>query len=209
MRPSRVVGGEWFTPGDGGAPRCCGVPSSPRALPWGFTLVELLVALTLAGVVVLLAHRLFTAATEAARTVRATRAAVDREANARRWLQAAALSLDVGQSVGDGFEGRPDHLRFSTWLETADGWFARRRVALGQDGTAFVAVVDQADTIALATDVEVVAFDYLLVPGEDAKWVEEWVSEVSAPLAIRLRLRRRARDGGRADTMLVLVKERG
>ena len=209
MRRSGVVGGERFALRQGGAPRRTGAIHPPRTTPWGFTLVEVLVALTLAGLVVLLAHGLFAAATGAARTVQEARAALDREANARRWLQAAALSLDVGQQSGDGFEGRPDRLRFSTWLESADGWFTRRRVALAQDGGSFVAVLDQADTIALATDVDGVAFDYLLEPGADTKWVREWISPVSAPLAIRLRVGRGTRDGGRVDTLLVLVKERG
>jgi prepilin-type N-terminal cleavage/methylation domain-containing protein len=173
--------------------------------PLGFTLVEVLVALTISGIVVLLAHRLFAAATEAARTVEDTRAALNREANARRWLQAAALSLDVGQQAGDGFEGRSDRLAFSTWLETAKGWFARRRVELRSESGLFAAVVDQADTVVLAEDIDAVAFDYLLEPGADSKWVREWISPVSAPLAIRLRLRH----GTMVDTLLFLVKERG
>ena len=176
-----------------------------KRTPLGFTLVEVLVALTISGIVVLLAHRLFAAAAEAARTVEATRAALDREANARRWLQTAAVSLDVGQQAGDGFEGRPDRLTFSTWLETPDGWFARRRVALGLDGRGFIATVDQADTLVLADNVGSVAFDYLLEPGADTKWVREWISPVSAPLAIRVRLT----SATRVDTLLFLVKERG
>jgi hypothetical protein len=155
--------------------------------------------------VVLLAHRLLAAATEAARTVQYARAALDREANARRWLQAAALSLDVGQGAGDGFEGRADRLAFSTWLETSDGWFARRRVALGLGSRGFIAAVDQADTLVLVDNVRTVAFDYLLEPGADTKWVREWISPVSAPLAIRLRLA----SASRVDTLLLLVKERG
>jgi prepilin-type N-terminal cleavage/methylation domain-containing protein len=199
----------WDAPQHDGAPTRTVKPHTPHPTPFGFTLVELLVALTLASLVVLLAHRLFAAATEAARTVQEARAALDREANARRWLQAAALSVDVGQQAGDGFEGRPGRLSFSTWLEAPDGWFARRRVALGQDAGSFVAVVDQADTIALMTDADAVAFDYLLEPGADTKWVREWISPVSAPLAIRLRVERRTGDGGRVDTLLLLVKERG
>ena len=176
-----------------------------RRATLGFTLVEVLVALMIGGTVVLLAHRLFAAATEAARTVASTRAALDREANARRWLQAAALSLDVGQQAGGGFEGRADRLAFSTWLETPDGWFVRRRVALGLDSRGLIAAVDQVDTLVLADAVHAVAFDYLLEPGADTKWVREWISPVSAPLAIRVR----GTHARGVDTLLVLVKERG
>lgn len=179
----------------------------------GFTLLELLVALAVAGVVVLLAHRLFAAATDGGRRLVAARAALDRTANGHRWLQAAFLSLDVGQMAGDEFAGRPDHLRFTTWLETAGGWFEPRRVELAVDRGRFVASVeDRWEPVVLADSVAHVAFDYLLEPGTATTWVAEWVSPVSAPLAVRVRVARRPTgDAGRltVDTLLLLIKERG
>ena len=60
------------------------------------------------------------------------------------------------------------------------------------------------------TDLE---FDYLLEPGAESRWVKEWVSPVTAPVAIRLRVTtgRESGDGGRVvtDTLLFLIKERG
>lgn len=174
----------------------------------GFTLLELLVALTLSGIVVLLAHAIFAAVTDGARQVQAARVALDREANARRWMQAALLSLDVGSDSAAGpFEGRPDRMAFGAWLETSGGWFERRRVELRRNGTDFVA-----NTMALTDSVTDVAFDYLLEPGENTKWVREWISPVSAPLAVRIRVRRGRGNGDRGvvvDTLLVLIKERG
>lgn len=179
----------------------------------GFTLLELLVALAVAGVVVLLAHRLFATATDSGRRLVAARAALDRTANARRWLQAAFLSLDVGQVAGDEFAGRPDHLRCTTWLETVGGWFEPRRIELAVDRGRFVASVgDRWDPVVLADSVAHVAFDYLLEPGAATTWVAEWVSPVSAPLAVRVRVARRPTpEGSRlsVDTLLLLIKERG
>src|SRR5690242_12765359 len=167
----------------------------------GFTLLELLVALTVSGIVVLLAHAVFTAVTDAGRAVRETRLALDRESNARRWMEAALLSLDVGSDSAAGpFEGRPDRMAFSAWLETSGGWFERRRIELRRDGTNF-----DADSMMLADSVTDVAFDYLLEPGEDTKWMREWISPVSAPLAVRIRITRLAA----TDTLLLLIKERG
>jgi len=178
----------------------------------GFTLVELLVALVIAGLVVLLAHRLFAAATNSGHRLVAARAALDRTANARRWLQAAFFSLDVGQEAGDEFAGRPDHLRFTTWVETAGGWFEPRRIELVVDRGRFLAVVGDGEPLILADGVAQVAFDYLLEPGANTKWVAEWVSPVSAPLAVRLRvarLREGEADAATVDTLLLLIKERG
>lgn len=173
----------------------------------GFTLLELLVALTVSGIVVLLAHAVFTAVTDAGRDVRNARLALDREANARRWMEAALLSLDVGSDSAGPFEGRPDRMAFGAWLETSGGWFERRRIELRRNGTSF-----DADSMILADSVTDVAFDYLLEPGEDTKWVREWISPVSAPLAVRIRIERgRGKwDGGMVvDTLLLLIKERG
>src|SRR5205814_2738863 len=88
----------------------------------GFTLIEVLVALTIGAIVVLLAHELFGAVAERGRTLTSARTALDRSANAHRWLDATFLSLDVGTDGAGGFDGRADQATFSTWLLTADGW---------------------------------------------------------------------------------------
>jgi len=184
-------------------------PSTPA----GFTLIEVLVALTIGAVVVLLAHELFGAVAERGRTLTVARAALDRVTNARRWLDAAFLSLDVGTEGASGFEGRPDHATFTAWLLTPDGWFERRQITLGAERGRLLAGVTPGTSLDLVDSVNDVQFDYLLEPGADSRWVREWVSPVSAPVAVRLRVTKagnRKRDtGNMVDTMLFLIKERG
>jgi prepilin-type N-terminal cleavage/methylation domain-containing protein len=178
----------------------------------GFTLVEVLVALTISGLVVLLAHQLFSAVADRGKTLTVTRTALDRAANARRWLDATFLSLDVGTDGASGFDGRPDHAAFTTWLLTPDGWFERRQVTLGAEQGRLRALVTPGAPIMLMDSLTDVQFDYLLEPGAESRWVREWVSPVSAPVAIRMRLERPGkREGERlvADTLLFLIKERG
>ncbi len=178
----------------------------------GFTLIEILVALTIGAVVVLLAHELFGAVADRGRTLIAARTALDRSANARRWLDATFLSLDVGTDGASGFEGRPDHAGFTAWLVTADGWFERRQVTLGAQQGLLRAIVTPGTPIALADSVSDAQFDYLLEPGAESRWVREWVSPVSAPVAVRLRVSRAGKGEGAGvatDTLLFLIKERG
>jgi hypothetical protein len=67
-----------------------------------------------------------------------------------------------------------------------------------------------AGTVVLREGVTDVAFDYLLEPGADTKWVREWVSPVSAPLAVRLRIAGcGSGEAGCVDTLLFLIRERG
>jgi prepilin-type N-terminal cleavage/methylation domain-containing protein len=179
----------------------------------GFTLIEVLVALTIGAVVVLLAHQLFAGIAARGRTLVAARTALDRAANARRWLEATFLSLDVGTDGASGFDGRPEHVGFSAWLVTADGWFERRQVALGADQRRLRAMVTPGTPIALMDSVSDVQFDYLLEPGAESRWVREWVSPVSAPVAVRMRIEKVGcgiRGAGCVvDTLLFLIKERG
>jgi len=185
----------------------------PRTTQSGFTLVEVLVALTIAAVVVLLAHQLFAAVADRGKSLMAARTALDRAANARRWLDAAFLSLDVGTDGAGGFEGRLDQVAFTTWLLTPDGWFERRIVSLARQDNRLVATVTPGREIALSDSVADVAFDYLLEPGAESKWVREWVSPVSAPVAVRMRITQagsgKRETGNVVDTLLFLIKERG
>jgi len=190
----------------------CSAFRLPRSA-FGFTLIEVLVALTIAAVVVLLAHQVFAAVAERGRTLVAARDSLDRAANARRWLKATFLSLEVGTDSAGGFDGRADRIEFAAWQRTPDGWFERRRIALGHDGDQLVASVTPGEPVALIDGVTGIAFDYLLEPGAGSRWVREWVSPVSAPVAIRIRVARGGGtgDGGRVvtDTLLLLIKERG
>jgi prepilin-type N-terminal cleavage/methylation domain-containing protein len=183
----------------------------------GFTLIEVMVALALSALVVLLAHRMFTGVADGATRLTEARRVLDREANAGRWLLAAFGSLDAGQADGS-FDGHPDRVEFASWQVTPTGWFSRRRITLMRDGTHLVALTSPGDTIVLSDSVSDLQLDYLLdvdsegqsdstpgAPGERARFVREWISPVSAPIAIRLRISR----AERVDTLFVIVGPRG
>ncbi|HYL55356.1 MAG TPA: prepilin-type N-terminal cleavage/methylation domain-containing protein [Gemmatimonadales bacterium] len=178
----------------------------------GFTLIEVLVALTVGVTVVLVAHQLFAAIVDQGKMLTGVRTALDRAANARRWLRVAFLSLDVGTEGTGGFDGRQNHATFTTWLLTPDGWFERRQVELGRERDALVATITPGSPIRLIDSVTDVELDYLFEPGGESRWVREWVSPVSAPLAVRIRVKRSEKAEGPkpvTDTLLLLVKERG
>jgi prepilin-type N-terminal cleavage/methylation domain-containing protein len=169
----------------------------------GFTLIEVMVALTIASSVVIAAHQIFAGVADGSKAIADARGALDRTSNGRRWLKAAFLSLEPP------FDGRANRMSFTSWQDTPGGWFRPKSVVLTleQDRLTAHAADQSIDLREGATDV---AFDYLLEPGADTKWVREWVSPVSAPLAIRLRIGGCGkRDAGCVDTLLFLVKERG
>jgi prepilin-type N-terminal cleavage/methylation domain-containing protein len=195
----------------------------------GFTLIELMVALVLGGLVVLLAHRTFGVAAELGGRVAAGRQAHDRAMNARRFLAAAFGSLEVGTVRNTGFLGLEDEVAFTTWLVDENGASLRKQVtvrlersaddtgpvASSEAGTmrllALVGPVEgenalPRDTLVLAPEVAGLAFDYLLDFGADAAWVREWRSPVSAPLAVRLRV---VGASGDVDTLLCVIGPRG
>lgn len=174
----------------------------------GFTLIEVMVALALGGMVLLMAHRIFGSAADAMRALRQSREALDREQNGARWLTLAFGNLDVADSAG-GFEGRPDQVRFQSRQLTPEGWFARLPVELRAEGGALVARSGPERPITLADSVVGAEFDYLLEPGARTKWVRTWISPLSAPVAVRLRIARRANGVNWTDTLLVLIGERG
>lgn len=184
----------------------------------GFTLIEVLLALTLGSLIVVFAHRLFTGVADGTRRLTEARQALDRESNARRWLAEAFGSLVVGES-GAAFAGRADRVEFGSWQLTREGWLVRRRIAIERRGGRLVADVGAGDSVVLADNVKEVRFDYLLdpgegpsgkdldvMPGERAAFVREWMSPVSAPLAVRMRI---ARVAGIVDTLLLIVGPRG
>ena len=175
----------------------------------GFTLVEVLVAVVLTALAATLAARTWAAVAGGAAAAGDAREALDRRVNAHRWLGRVFGSLEVDPIHG-GFEGERDHIRFATWLERPEGWLEPGRVELAATGGILLARLP-GDSVILARDVAGLEVDYLLEPGATTRWASRWVSPVSAPLAIRLRLVRFVPAGlpARVDTLLFLVGERG
>ena len=173
----------------------------------GFTLIEVMVALMLAAVVVLLAHQVFTGVVDGVDRLDAARAALDRSANARRWLTEAFGSLQTGVDSAGSFEGNPDHVSFSTWQRAPEGGLVRERVVLDVAGSSLI-VQSAPGPLHLADSVRAVGFDYLLEPGANTTWAREWISPVSAPLAVRLRITYLG-SPERVDTLLFLIGGRG
>lgn len=188
----------------------------------GFTLVELLVAIALTGLVVLLAHTLLAEVTSAARRVDDVAAAADRAGNRRLWLLRAFESIELNGAAGVGFrgtsnttaDGEADRVAFPTRVRAGNGQaLVLLRLWLNADGRVLAELRRQPgasssapDTLVLAEGIRALGLDYLLDYGADARWVQEWSSPTGPPLAARLRLRR---VGGSADTLLLYVGPRG
>ncbi|HWZ28405.1 MAG TPA: prepilin-type N-terminal cleavage/methylation domain-containing protein [Gemmatimonadales bacterium] len=173
----------------------------------GFTLIEVMIALTLSALVVLLAHEIFSGVVDGVARLDTARAALDRSANARRWLIEAFGSLQTGVDSAGSFEGHPDQVGFASWQRVAPSGLQRERILLHQAGKTLVAQRG-AEVLVLKDSVARVAFDYLLEPGANTTWAREWLSPVSAPLAVRIRVAYLGLPV-RADTLLVLIGWRG
>jgi prepilin-type N-terminal cleavage/methylation domain-containing protein len=182
-------------------------PVAPSARR-GFTLMEVIAALTLLAVVIALAHRVVSVTTKGARALRETRVDLDREANGRRWLNLAFRSLEAGGTAGD-FDGRPDRLGFTAWMPTAQGWPERTRLNLGVVDGRLEARPVGATPVILREGVASLALDYLLEPGANTRWVRTWISPVSAPVVVRFRVEIVESGNVSIDTLVLLVGERG
>jgi prepilin-type N-terminal cleavage/methylation domain-containing protein len=173
----------------------------------GFTLVELLVALTVSGLVLLVGGAALRATVSASQDIGRTSIADLTAPNRARWLRRAVASLEVGLPGDVPFDGEPERVRFSAYLLTPRGWWERQAVELTSADGRLVARVGS-EVVVLADSLAEVGFDYLVLPGIDSRWTRRWQSPTSCPQAIRLRLG--WLDSARtADTLLLLVGDRG
>lgn len=177
----------------------------------GFTLIEVMAALAIGAAVVLAAHAAFGGAADAARALEDRRATHDADMAGRAAVVRLIASLDLAGPDPAGFDGSADSVRFTAWVREPTGRFAWYRIAIGRDEDRLVATAadrrgTRLVTRTLASRVATARFDYLLEVGADERWVAGWRSPVSAPAAIRLRLRRHT---GSADTLLFVVGRRG
>ena len=173
----------------------------------GFTLVEVMVALAVMGVVILGARSMLGQIADDADRITAAAAEADRDANADALLRAVAGRLEVSPVSGREvrFEGEPRGARFHSWCEVPDGWLERCEASLG------IIRVDSQNVLALRLSTgEMVPLRrgfaegeiaYLRSAADGGSWVRSWGASITAPIALAVVI-----DG---DTTLVRIGERG
>lgn len=171
----------------------------------GFTLIEVVVALVVSGVVLLAARALLTGVADGAdRLARASRAA-DQDANGERLLRTLFARLDVATDSARTFTGDERRARFTTWCDVPAGWTERCEAAVVFDSLggrpALVAVLSTGEVVALRQGFAAGELRYLADAAGGGRWFRDWGRALTAPVAVGLVI-----DG---DTVIVRIGERG
>ena len=169
----------------------------------GFSLVEVMVAVTLAGLSLALAAAVFAATNDSVRTVSIRSTEWKREANAVRWLAAAVTGVTVSNEAL--FDGSSERMTFHTSEWVRDGWTEPTIFEAWFTSGELVARTESKSRVVLADSLRTGAFDYLTAYGAGSLWLTRWASNLTPPLAIRLRLLRRDLT---ADTLLFFIGDR-
>jgi len=161
----------------------------------GFTLLELIVALSISGLVVLTAReisgRLAISAGELQQGTGAFRRRVAADGLLRGWVGQIDASRDAVFGKSTMFAGTQSSLDFHTWCQRAPQWEEHCWIHLDLVPTSRGAVILRAYSSATGTvDLDSIpgpaGFRYLLDPGNGARWLPRWNPTPFAPSAIAI-----------------------
>ncbi|WP_420127342.1 type II secretion system protein [Longimicrobium sp.] len=181
------------------------MPRPPRRA--GFTLVEVMVAIVVMGVVLVGARTMLGQMADDADRIGAAAREADRDANAEALLRAVAGRLDVSSVPGSviRFTGERQGARFHSWCEVPDGWLERCDATLGLielDGEPVLALqLSTGETVPLRRGFASGEILYLRSAEAGGQWVTSWGASITAPLAFGI-----VADG---DTSIIRIGERG
>lgn len=154
----------------------------------GFTLMEILVALTIGACVIVAAHGILVQLSDAIDTVREQAHGDDDAANGVRELRELGANLEVGPGDSLEFVGFPRRARFASWCEVPSGWLERCVVTLGfieHNGTTELREEEPLRrSVTLLRGTGSAAFLYLNSAVHGGQWFSRWDVELSAPLAL-------------------------
>jgi prepilin-type N-terminal cleavage/methylation domain-containing protein len=172
----------------------------------GFTLIELIVAITISGIVLLGARALWESLAQSVDRLRGQATVAERRANGERLLRSLVGRLEVGTDQSHEFAGDARHASFTTWCDMPAGWQERCAVDLAIEPDSantlrLVARLSTGEVIALQRGFRTGALRYLNDPIGGGIWFRIWGHGITAPLAIGV-----ITDG---DTAIVRIGERG
>lgn len=191
----------------------------------GFTLVEVIVAIAIGGLVLLGARSLLEALADEEHHVARETAVADAHSNGYRTLRSLVGEMEVGTAESGPFSGDPIQTSFTTWCDTAHGWQERCAVTIAFESegseAVLVAHLPKGSSLVLARGFRAGEFRYLNSASSGGQWFRQWGRGITAPLAIGVLLERdstsdewEAPIGGTlidtlVDTLIVRIGERG
>jgi prepilin-type N-terminal cleavage/methylation domain-containing protein len=171
----------------------------------GFTLIEVVVALSLSAMLLLGARALFEQLGGHAEAMVEAAAAADHDANGDAVVRSLVGAAETSPDPARPFDGTADGARFHSWCESPAGWLERCHVTLGfvHAGEAPVLAVatDGGAPIALRRGFREGRLIYLRDAANGGAWTRGWSSTVQPPLAVGVVI-----DG---DTAILRIGERG
>jgi prepilin-type N-terminal cleavage/methylation domain-containing protein len=171
----------------------------------GFTLVEIMVAIAIGGMVMLGARALLEALADEEHRMAGETAVQDARANGERTLRALVGRLEVGTSEGGPFTGVPAATSCTSWCDVPSGWQERCEVAIAfeieGDAPVLVARLAGGRRLVLERGFHSGTLRYLNSAGAGGQWFQKWGTGITAPLALGVILD--------SDTLIVRIGERG
>jgi len=171
----------------------------------GFTLLEVLVALAVGGLVLIGARALLVQLAFGTERIIDEAEAADRDANAERMLRRLLDQVEASDGEAVRFIGNERAARFVTWCDVPAGWQERCQVTLGwiegEHETLLTVRLPGDELVVLRRGARAGEFRYLYSAGEGGTWLRQWESTITTPLALGLMI-----DG---ELAIVRIGERG
>ena len=151
----------------------------------GFAVLEIVVALAIAGIVLLTARQLAVSVMHGAARVEETAASADRDANGERVLRALIARMEV-TDTSRLFAGDETSNVADSWCDSRYGGVARCRLSLRIGRDTVWMVQDSAAPAALMRVERGAEFRYLADAHDGGTWIRHWGRSLTLPMAIVL-----------------------
>ena len=156
----------------------------------GMTLIEVMTALVIGGMLLMSARALLGQLQDAATTLGRNARANDELSNATRTLYALVRRADVRPDSASRFVGDSLSASFRSLCEQAGGWLEPCGVTvlirLGPDSSSLVGQMSSGGVLILRRWPGVGRFRYLDVTGAQDQWVSQWGRSIVSPAAMAL-----------------------
>ena len=187
-------------------------PANGRCAPGparrpGFTVLEVIVALTVGAMVLVGARVMLGAIADGGEAIRGQATANDRDANTERLLRTLLRQVETS-AAGADFGGDRGTLAFSSWCAVPGGWQERCRVSVSVVETIgqsrLVATLSTGESFELLYGFSAAEWRYVGDAARGGTWFEVWGEGIALPVALGLLVRR----DSVADTLLFRVGAR-